>query len=197
MAGYEITFHGKSAHAGNNPEDGANANLAAMAFALAAADCADCADKTLGTTVNPGVIHGGTVANVIPDECRVVLDTRYWFDEHHEALDARLKELVAREWQPGVTQEMRMTTHSPAMPLSSDTKELVAKITEAAKLEGFEADWVDAGGGSDGNHMAAMRVPVIDGCGPAGGEFHCDREFLRLDTVEERIRMITRFLTRL
>ena len=40
-----------------------------------------------------------------------------------------------------------------------------------------------------------MRVPVIDGCAPAGGGFHCDKEFLRLDTVEERIRMVTRFFT--
>ena len=192
MAGYEVTFHGKAAHAGNNPQDGANANIAAMAFGLAAANLAD---AELGTTVNPGVIHGGTVANVISDECRVVLDTRYWFDEHHDVLDKAIRELVDREWVKGVTQTLRVTTHSPAMPLSPDTKQLVATITEAARLEGFEADWVDAGGGSDGNHMAAMRVPVIDGCGPAGGEFHCDREFLRLDTVEERIRMVTRFLT--
>ena len=78
---------------------------------------------------------------------------------------------------------------------SDATKELVAQITEAAKLEGFDIDWVDAGGASDGNHMAEAGLPVIDGCGPAGGEFHCDREFLRLDTVEERIRMITRFLS--
>ena len=39
-----------------------------------------------GTAV--GVIKGGTVSNVISDRCTVEIDTRYWFDEHHEKLDA-------------------------------------------------------------------------------------------------------------
>ncbi len=191
-ATYTATFHGLSAHAGNNPYDGRNANVAAMRFALAAYELAD---RELGTTVNPGVICGGTVSNVIPDRCVLKIDTRYWFDEHFDALDAKLRELASRTWVEGVTLELTENGHSPAMPLSPDTKELVARITEAARLEGFEAAWVDAGGGSDGNHIAVMRVPVIDGCAPAGGAFHTEKEFLRLDTVEERIRMIARFLT--
>ena len=81
------------------------------------------------------------------------------------------------------------------MPLSERTKNLVALITRAAELEGFEATWIDAGGGSDGNHIAETGVPVIDGCGPAGGCFHSDKEFLRLDTVEERIGMVRRFFS--
>lgn len=189
---YQVTFHGVAAHAGNNPYDGANANVAAMRFALAAYELAD---RELGTTVNPGVIKGGSASNVIPELCTVDIDTRYWFDEHWVELDKKLRELAEKTWAEGVTQEIALKGRSPAMPLSEDTKELVAKITEAAHLEGFEAKWVDAGGGSDGNHIAEMRVPVIDGCAPAGGGFHCDKEFLRLDTVEERIRMVSRFFT--
>ena len=183
---------GKSAHAGNNPWDGRNANVAAMKFALAAYELAD---AELGTTVNPGVLKGGSAPNVISDTCEVQIDIRYWKDEDGRALKAKIEELVGQTWVEGVTQTMRVDCFGPAMPLSEDTKELVAKITEAAKLEGFDAQWVDAGGGSDGNHIAKEGVPVIDGCAPAGGAFHSDREFLRLDTVEERIRMVTRFLT--
>lgn len=106
-----------------------------------------------------------------------------------------MKALAACTWVNGVTQTLETRSHSPAMPLSDDTKALVAKITEAAKLEGFEAQWIDAGGGSDGNHIAEMGVPTIDGCGPAGGSFHTDREFLRVETIEERVRMIARFFT--
>ena len=62
-------------------------------------------------------------------------------------------------------------------------------------MAGFEAKWVDAGGGSDGNRIARAGIPVVDGCGPAGAGFHTDREYLRLDTVEERIRMLVNFLT--
>ena len=62
-------------------------------------------------------------------------------------------------------------------------------------MTGFEAKFVDAGGGSDANHIALAGTPVIDGVGPAGAGFHTDREYLRVDTVEERIRMIVRFLS--
>ena len=182
----------KLPHAGNAPYKGANANIAAMRFALAAAGLAD-VDK--GTTVNPGVIEGGSAPNVISEKCVVKLDTRYWNNEDDKYLDDGINKLAAAVWAPGVTQTIERVSHSNSMPLSDATKELVAQITEAAKLEGFDIDWVDAGGASDGNHMAEAGLPVIDGCGPAGGEFHCDREFLRLDTVEERIRMITRFLS--
>lgn len=189
---YIVTFKGLGSHAGNAPYKGANANIAAMRFALAAAGLAD-VEK--GTTVNPGVIQGGTAPNIISDHCVVKLDTRYWNNEDDKYLDESIMKLAQAVWAPRVTQTIERVSHSNSMPLSEATKGLVADITKAAELEGFKIDWVDAGGASDGNHMAEAGIPVIDGCGPAGGEFHCDREFLRLDTVEERIRMITRFLT--
>ena len=43
--------------------------------------------------------------------------------------------------------------------------------------------------------MSMTGIPVIDGVGPAGGNFHTDREFLRVDTIEERIRMVSRFFS--
>ena len=186
---YTVRFHGRAAHAGNNPEAGANANVAAMRFALAAYELAD---KKIGTTVNPGVIQGGTAPNVIPEEALVRLDTRYWFDADGDALDKKIRELASRTWVEGVTQELSASC-GPAMPLSDATRALVEKINAAAREAGFEATWVDAGGGSDGNRIAKAGIPVVDGCGPAGAGFHTDREYLRLDTVEERIRMLVNF----
>ena len=74
------------------------------------------------------------------------------------------------------------------------TRELVKLINEAARLEGFEAGWVDAGGGSDANRIAQAGTPVVDGVAPAGGCFHSEREYLRVDTIENRVRMLSRFL---
>lgn len=68
-------------------------------------------------------------------------------------------------------------------------------ITVDARLEGFEAGWVDAGGGSDANRIAQAGTPVVDGVAPAGGCFHSEREYLRVDTIENRVRMLSRFLT--
>ena len=80
------------------------------------------------------------------------------------------------------------------MPCTEKTRELVELINEAARLEGFEAGWVDAGGGSDANRIAQAGTPVVDGVAPAGGCFHSERECLRVDTIENRVRMLSRFL---
>ena len=50
------------------------------------------------------------------------------------------------------------------------------------------------GGGSDANRIAQAGTPVVDGVAPAGGCFHSEREYLRVDTIENRVRMLSRFL---
>jgi len=188
---YTVTFLGRSAHAGNNPQDGRSALLAASRFVLEA-------DKLnnfeAGSTITAGVMHSGTVSNVIPEEAYVEFDTRYWTNEDQRVQREALQELASRNWGEDIVTTFEQNTYKPAMPLSDATKELVDQITQAAKAVGFEAKFVDAGGASDGNNMAKMGTPVIDGCGPAGGAFHTDREFLRLDTVEERTLMLKKFL---
>lgn len=192
VAEIKFVFTGKSAHAGNNPFDGANANVAAARLALAAYELAD-AER--GITVNPGVIHGGTAANVIPNRCELRLDLRFRFDEDGEEIISAVMALAGRTWADGVTQTAENMGSMPAMPLSEATQALTGKISEAARMAGFEAKYVDAGGGSDGNRIAKAGIPVIDGCGPAGAGFHTENEYLRLDTVEERIRMLTNFFS--
>lgn len=103
--------------------------------------------------------------------------------------------LAAMNWGDGITVDARRASVSPAMPCTEKTRELVELINEAARLEGFEAGWVDASGGFDANRIAQAGTPVVDGVAPAGGCFHSEREYLRVDTIENRVRMLSRFLT--
>ncbi len=59
---FAIVVHGRSAHAGRNPEDGRNALLAAADLALRLA-----AVQEPGLSVNPSRIDGGSPSNVVPD----------------------------------------------------------------------------------------------------------------------------------
>lgn len=183
---YTVTFHGLSAHAGNNPQEGHNANIALVRFI---SEIYQYNDFERGTTVNPGIIEGGKIVNAIPDLARVEIDTRFWKDEDGRWLDQKIQEAAKKVWVEGVTCELKRNSFLPAMPLSEATKGLVGIVNQAAEKAGFTAEWVDAGGGSDGNHIAESGVPVVDGCGPAGSGLHTEREYLQLDTVEERIRM--------
>lgn len=190
---WSVTFQGVSAHAGNNPKDGRSAILAAARFALEVSALQDLDGK--GTSVCVGTIEGGTVCNTIPDTCTIKIDTRRWNDRDGDELDQTIEALARRDWGDGITVEAKRVSVSPAMPFTEATRGLVQKIEEAARLEGFEAKWVDAGGGSDANRIAQAGTPVLDGVAPAGAGFHSEREYLRIDTIENRVRMLSRFLT--
>ena len=98
-------------------------------------------------------------------------------------------------WGEGITVDARRASVSPAMPCTEKTRELVELINEAARLEGFEAGWVDAGGGSDANRIAQAGTPVVDGVAPAGGCFHWEQNTSASTRSKTAVRMLSRFLT--
>lgn len=64
----KVRFHGKAAHAGNNPQDGRNA---ITAMALAIPKIQDVAKKYPGVTINGDLVSGGTAVNTIAAEAEV------------------------------------------------------------------------------------------------------------------------------
>lgn len=70
-------------------------------------------------------------------------------------------------------------------------------VEEVAASEGIAFGWQEAGGGSDANFTAAAGIPSLDGLGPQGGGFPAESEFLMLDSVAPRIRLLQGVLARL
>ena len=56
---------------------------------------------------------------------------------------------------------------------------------------------VGVGGGSDGNFTAACGVPTLDGMGAVGGGAHADHEFVLVDTMVDRARLLAALVERL
>ena len=74
VAHLEATFTGEPAHAGARPEEGANANLA---LATAVQNLYAIPRHSGGETrVNAGLIEGGSAANIISEEARIVAEVR-------------------------------------------------------------------------------------------------------------------------
>ena len=48
----------------------------------------------------------------------------------------------------------------------------------------------EAGGSSDGNHLAPLGVPVLDGLGPEGSGAHAEDERIDIDSLLERTALI-------
>jgi hypothetical protein len=76
----------------------------------------------------------------------------------------------------------------------ADLQELMYSGTLPADCPVYPVNFVAAGGLSDANRLAACHIPIIDGCGPGGGNPHSQDEYLTIDTVVKRFVYFTGLL---
>ncbi len=182
---YRLRFAGRAAHAGLEPERGANALVELSRQVLAAGQIAD---PALGTTVTPTVASAGTVTNTVPAEAEMMVDVRARTLGELERVDRWFGALTATD--PEVTVTVEGGINRP--PLQEEqSRELFALAQAAARDAGLgELEAVSVGGASDGNFTAALGVPTLDGLGPLGGGAHARSEWVSLDGVVERSRLL-------
>lgn len=194
MAGYHLTFSGVAAHAGNDPEKGRSA-ITALANSITAINALTDWDR--GTTLNVGVIHGGSAANVVADTAFAELDVRFWENDEYDRVNQALDALCRKGFLEGVTTSLTRVNHKPAMAASEATQQLMQLVEKAGEEEGIAITWQAVGGGSDANHTAALGVPTLDGLGPIGAGFHSPAEWLDKPSIEPRIRLLKRVVSML
>ena len=179
---YSIVVHGRSAHAGRNPEDGRNALLAAADLALRLE-----ALKRDGLSVNPARIEGGSPSNVVPDIAVLRVNLRPRDPEIEAEAKRRIDEIVAT-----VATERDVTIHAhggfgrPPKPMTPDMERLFGLVQAAGADLGQPISWKATGGVCDGNNIAACGVPVVDTMGVRGGKIHSMEEFLITQSLGER-----------
>ena len=66
-----------------------------------------------------------------------------------------------------------------------------------AKELGFEVGKIGSGGGSDGNLVAALGVPTLDGLGSLGGGAHALTEYTVLDALPLRAALLAELMLQL
>lgn len=191
MARYRIAFTGVAAHAGNDPDKGRSAIIALAHAVLAVGELAD---ASKGTTINTGVISGGVGANIVADRAEMIVDVRFQDNDEFVRVDADIQAFSLRAFGRDVKTAVERQAQTPAMSPSEDTLALMRLVEEAGKEEGVTVSWQAVGGGSDANHTAALGIPSLDGFGPVGAGFHSASEYLELDSVEPRIRLLKRVI---
>ena len=182
-----VTFHGKASHAGVAPQDGASATIEMARWILEL-----CAMQNLeiGTSVNAGVVRGGTAPNVVPDFAEVKFDVRVKDPAELDRIKAKAEELKNSVSVPGVTAEPVFSGECQPMNPSEVTQMLIDRLNSVAKELNLEIGWADTGGVSDANNIACLGVPTICGCGPCGGGLHSDAEFMDLSSIEKRLNLM-------
>jgi glutamate carboxypeptidase len=179
---FAIVVHGRSAHAGRNPEDGRNALLAAADLALRLG-----ALKREGLSVNPSRIEGGSPSNVVPDLAVLRVNLRPRTPEiEAEAKTAIDEAIAAITSKHDVKIEASGGFGRPPKPLTREAEALFNLVKQAGADLGQTIAWQPSGGVCDGNNIAACGVPVVDTMGVRGGKIHSMEEFLIVDSLAER-----------
>jgi glutamate carboxypeptidase len=80
------------------------------------------------------------------------------------------------------------------MPFSDSIRSTFEKVKAIAASENIELKASGTGGASDANFVAPLGIPVLDGLGPAGGEYHSKREFIFWDSLVERAKLLNAIL---
>jgi glutamate carboxypeptidase len=179
---FAITIHGRSAHAGRNPEDGRNAIAAAAHLALLFE-----AMRQPGLSVNPARIDGGSPTNVVPDIAIFRVNLRPATPELQRIATAMIDEAIALV---SAEREVRIEMHGgfarPPKPMTAEAEALFNLVKQAGADLGQTIGWQASGGVCDGNNIAACGVPVVDTMGVRGGKIHSMEEYLIVDSLKER-----------
>lgn len=190
VAIYRLVIEGRAAHAGIEPEKGASAvvELAHQVPALHALN-----DPDRGTSVNVGVIRGGTRPNVVAAHAEAEIDVRTATMDEARRIDEAIRSL-----EP-VLAGTRLTVvpdlGRPPMERTPGTARLFDRARRIAVSMGVpDLREASTGGASDGNLIAARGVPTLDGLGPDGGGAHADDEHVVVASMPHRAALIAGLL---
>jgi glutamate carboxypeptidase len=167
---FDVHVRGVESHAGLEPAAGASAidEIARVVRTLHAAT-----DLDEGTTVNVGVLRGGTRSNVMAGAAEAEVDVRV----ASTAAEVRIDELLGS-----------LRPHDPraAMERSPAIAAMYALVRRAGERLGVELAETSVGGASDGNFAAAIGRPVLDGLGAVGEGAHARHEYVSIAGMVER-----------
>ncbi|MFO7172172.1 MAG: M20 family metallopeptidase [Bacillota bacterium] len=189
VAGYRLTVIGRAAHAGNDYFAGVSANLelARLVQALHALS-----DPGTGTTVNVGVMAGGTRSNVVAERATAEVDVRFWTRAAAEAVDAAIRAL--RPAHPEARLEITGGVNRWPLERTPAVAELYEHARRLAAEFGYAVGEAAVGGASDGNLTAGVGLPTLDGLGAAGAGIHTEGEYLEVSHLVPRTALIARLL---
>lgn len=191
-AGYTLAAHGRSAHAGVEPEKGYNAIIEIAHQVLQFQSLMGWRE---GITINAGLISGGTAINVVPEHAQARFDLRYLHTADRIATEARWQEMMNRQRVAGVELTLETSPDSKEpMVRTPESLKLAQQAQEIALMLGFSMNHVATGGSSDGSYVSHYGVPVLDGLGPVGGLDHSPGEHLVVSSVAPRTALLAGLL---
>jgi len=188
---FRVTVHGRSAHAGVDPENGVNA-ISELVRQLLRIE--KLAAPRRGLTLNVGVIQGGTRTNVIPETAWAVVDVRIPRLRDQSPIERKVHAL--KPFNPQARLEITGGINRPPMERKV-SKALFRRARELGRELGMDLGGISTGGGSDGNFTAALGIPTLDGLGGVGSGGHARHEHIIVSELPRRAALLAALIATL
>jgi len=186
---FNVAAHGIPAHAGLEPEKGASAILEISRQII---DLHALNNVPAGTTVNVCTLAGGTTSNVIPEHAKCSVDVRFSSTEEAARIDNAIRNL--KPYDERVSLEISGGINRPPMERTAAVAELFEKAKQLAAQFNYQLGETQVGGASDGNFVAALGVPVLDGLGITGDGAHTLQEHILISDIANRAALMTKLI---
>jgi len=189
---FELEIEGLASHSGAAHERGVSAvlELAHQILRLEAMT-----DYGRGTTVNVGIVRGGSKANVRPAAAHASLDLRVTSDEEGRRMVEAIRGL--QPVNPKARLAMTGGISRPPWSPSAQGDALFERARRVAAMLDMKVWPGGAGGGSDGNFTAALGVPTLDGLGVVGEDAHALTEWIDLASLPSRAALLAELVLEL
>lgn len=178
---FTMATEGRAAHAGLEPGKGASAilELAKQIERLHAMN-----DSGSGISVNVGVVSGGTRSNVVAAEASAEIDVRFSTEAESQEIVGALRNSVP--FDDRVRVRVTGAINRPPLERTEKVMQLYDLARSVARTLDFDLGEAQVGGASDGNFLAAMGIPVLDGLGIDGDGAHATHEHILADAIPRR-----------
>jgi len=189
---FDVHLTGIEAHAGLDPTAGASA-ITALAHLIGELDRTQ--NLEAGTSINVGLIDGGTRRNVAAGAANAGIDVRV--SDPQEA--TRIDDLL-NQWAPPDSRVTATVTGGWNRPVMTRTPQIAALYEQARTIAvelGIDLHETSVGGASDGNFASALGVAVLDGLGAVGAGAHARHEHATVSGMLQRTVLTAGLLHRL
>ncbi len=190
VGGFTVVVHGRAAHAGGDHQKGINA-IEELAYHIP--ELQRLTDYESGTTLNVGVIRGGSASNVVPERAEMEVDFRISqvaeIDRVITAVQG-LKPVLA-----GARLEISGGLNRPPLEHNATMVRTFEQARRLAAGIGLALEEGSTGGGSDGNFTAALGTPTLDGMGAIGDGAHAAHEHVIISSLADRAALLATILT--
>jgi glutamate carboxypeptidase len=182
---WKVAAQGIAAHAGLDPKAGASAilELARQTERLHSLN-----DSSGGVSFNVGLIRGGTRGNVVAAHAEIEVDARFSTTEEARSVAELMSNLETFDKRVSLT----ITGGVNRGPLvrTDAVASLFHHAQAIASQLGFTLGECSVGGASDGNFVAALNVPVLDGLGVNGDGAHSAHEHILISDIVPRTTLL-------